>query len=81
MFGLAAAPDVAIAMPSVKPRSSCFSAAYVRVDRNAGAGAASPCVLPSAKPEYSGVSANDAALRSCHARFLPCEMLSAALTM
>ena len=71
MFGLAAAPEIAIAVPSDMP--AALVAAVLRC--RAGSRA---CSRP--MPQCSGVAVNDSALRSCHASRFELTTLSAMLT-
>jgi len=87
MFGLTAAPDVAIAMPKLKPLSSLSSRAYKAVSQYPGTSALDtpsgavrcPVTALSEYPQGEGAEYESAALRSCHARFVPCVRFNATL--
>src|SRR5687767_15165821 len=86
MLGLAAAPEIAAAVPSPIPPSAGYP--YSEVDRQVssarrGDGGASAAVRarPYAYPQYNGVKANDSPRRSSQARSPVFTKFTVALTM
>src|ERR1700759_4304783 len=73
IFGDAAAPDMAMVLPSVG--GLAYSVMFAKAE------SVPPPMRSISNPQKSGVNMKAAAFRCCHARFLPLTRLSAVLTI
>ena len=78
-LGLAAAPEMAIAVPRVTPSGPPYPA-LMRRDVPAVSVDLMGRYPANAEPPWSGVSVMDSALRCCHARLRPAARLSVTLS-